>query len=159
MLPWPCPVFLRLFWPFAFSSPSGIWFPTSLHDGQWYSLRFSVFSLLQRRDFFSSDDQRSHNLFCTHPPSTTSSLGILRALSVHDSLVFLRSIAWIGSGQTPSFNSSHSCLTTYFFQSTILACFRSILTSCWQTTHVHLCPRSAKCATLATGCPGHEFRT
>ena len=39
-----------------FPKPSWIWFLSSLHDGQWYSLCFSVpSSLLQPRHFFSSD--------------------------------------------------------------------------------------------------------
>ena len=42
---------------------------------KWYSRCFSKpSSLLQPRHFFSSDQLMSHNLFGTHPPSTTSFL-------------------------------------------------------------------------------------
>ena len=45
----------------------------------------------------------SYNLFCTHHPSTTTFLVTCRCLSVHASMVFLRSIAWIGYSHTSSF--------------------------------------------------------
>ena len=45
-----------------------------------------------------------------HPsPSTTSFLVALRCWSVHDSLPFLRNIAWIGSTHTPSFTPVLCC--------------------------------------------------
>ena len=127
-----------------FSNPSGIWFLTSLHDGQWYSLWLSVpSSLLQPPRLLSSDHRKSFIVFCTHPPSTTSFLPTLRCLSVHDSCVFLRSISWIGSSQTPSFNSSHSCLAA------------GRPPSCPPPP----VPQTARCAAVATGFPDREFRT
>ena len=76
----------------------------------------------------------SYSLCCTFPPSTTASAPHC-CLSVHDPLVFLLSIAWIGSSQTSSFNSSHSNLAAHIFQWTIQACFRSFFfTSSGQTT-------------------------
>ena len=67
----------------------------------------------------------SHNLLCTNPSSTTSFLVTIRCLSVHASSVFLRSIAWMGSSHSPSFNTSRSCLAAHSsFQQTILACFK-----------------------------------
>ena len=56
-----------------FPSPSETWFLTSLHDGQWYNVGFSVpSSLLQPRHFFTSDHPTSYTLVGKHPPSTTS---------------------------------------------------------------------------------------
>ena len=81
-----------------------------------------------------------------HPPSTTSFLITLRCLSVHDSLVFLRCMAWIGSIHTPSFSSSHSCFAAHSFWWTILACFCSIVfTSCGQTTFMSTTTHSKVC--------------
>ena len=98
-----------------FPNPYGIWFVTSLHDGQWYNLCLSVSSSLsQPLHFFSSDQPMSHNLFYTHPPSTTTFLFTCRCLSVHASLVFLRSTAWIGSSHTPSVSSIRALLPHVF---------------------------------------------
>ena len=111
-------------------------FYTSLHDVQCYSLRFSVpSSLLQ---------PVSYILFRTLP-STTSFLNTSRCFSVTLHWLFLRSMAWTGSSQTPPFNSSHACLAAHFFQQTIMACFRSIfLTSSGQTTFVSTTTCSSK---------------
>ena len=87
---------------------SGIWLRISFQHGHWYNLCFSVpFSLLQPRHFFSSDQPMSYNLLCTQPPSTTS---FRITVCVHSSVTFLHSTAWIGSRQTPSFNSSQFVL-------------------------------------------------
>ena len=75
-----------------FPSPSGIWFLTSLCDGQWYSLVFSVpSSLLQHRHFPFRPTNQCRTIFCTHPPSTTRFVVACRRLSVQASLVFLHS--------------------------------------------------------------------
>ena len=63
---------------FHFPEPAGIWFLTSFRDGQWYSLCFSVPPLLQPLHLFSPDHPTSHNLFCTHSPSTPSFLVTFR---------------------------------------------------------------------------------
>ena len=106
-----------------------------------------LLSLLQPLHFFSSDQPVSYNLVCTHPPSTTSFLVACRCLSVHTSLVFLRSTGWVGSSHTPSFNPSHSCFAAHLFQRTILGRFTSIFfTSCGQTTLMSnaTCPSNIK---------------
>ena len=92
-----------------FPFPQSFWLQISLHYGQWYNLCFSMpSSLLQPLHFFASDQPLSYNLFCTHPPSTTSFVVTCRCLSAHTSLVVLRSIAWTGFNRTlPS--TRHSC--------------------------------------------------
>ena len=136
------------------SFASGIWFLTSLHSGQWYSLGFSVpSSLLQPLHFSSCDHHLSYNIFCTHPPCTTSFLVTFRCSSVRASLVFLRSVAWIGSSQPPSCNSSHSCIAIHFFQKTIIVCFKSIFSR--HADRPPLCPvppvpQTSRCATAVT---------
>ena len=132
-----------------YPKPSTIWFLTSLRDGLWHSLRFSVPSpLSQSRHVLSSDQPILHVLFSTHPPSTTSFLITLWFLFFHTSLVSSRSQDRISPSHIPSFNSSHSCLAAHFFHKTTLTCFSSIFsTSCVQTT---LIP--------TTGCQDLEFR-
>ena len=123
-----------------FPSHSGIWFPTSLRDGEWYNLCLSVCSSLsQPLHFFSSDQPMSHNLFYTHPPSTTTFLFTCRCLSVHASLVFLRSTAWIGSIHTPSVSSSRSCFVHHFFHWTNQPClFQKHLLNVLRADHPHV---------------------
>ena len=90
----------------------------------------------------------SYHLFCAHPPSTT----------------IVSSHCGSGSSQTPSFNSSHSCLAAHFLKQTVLACCRSIsLRAAADHSHVHRHlllkqlgvpprPRDAKIESLAHGC-------
>ena len=98
-----------------------------------HSFCFSVpSSLLQPRHFFSSDQPVSYDL-------CTSFLVTLRCLSVH-AWVFLRTISWIGSRHTPSFQLltlvlccpclpvDHSCL----FQKHLFYVLRA------DPSHVHL---------------------
>ena len=110
-----------------FPKPSGIWFLTSLHEGQLYSLCCSMpSSLLQPLHFFLSDQPMSFHLFCTQPPSSTSLLHMSVLLSVQDSVVCLRSVPWIGPSHPPSFSSSHSRFAAHFFQQTVQARIRTI---------------------------------
>ena len=101
-----------------FFNSSGMWFRSSLHNGQLYTAY--VFPCLLH--CYSLKD-----FFFIRPPSVKffsapillprpASLGILRCLSVHASSVFLRSIAWIGSNHAPSLSSSHSCFAAHVFQ-------------------------------------------
>ena len=126
----PVPAVLRLSVPIS-PSPSGIWFLIFLHDGQWYTLCFSVpSSVSQPRHFSSSDHPLSYNLLCTHPPSTTSFLITLRCLSVHPSSVFPQhSLAWL---QPHSLSTPH---TREWLHKPSWLVFTSIFfTSCVQTT-------------------------
>ena len=142
-----------------FRNPSGIRFLTSFHVGQWYNLCFSApSSVLQSRHSFSSDQPVSYNLFCTHPPSTTSFLITCRCLSVHASLVSLRSIASIGSSRTPSCSSPHSCFAAYLSRQKHLF---HVLRADHSHVHRHLLlkqpgvpmwPFDAKIASLALDC-------
>ena len=95
----------------------------------------------------------SFYLSCTHPPSTANSSSHFGACQPTLSLVFLRSIAWLGSSHTPSFNPSHSSVAAQFFQQTTRACFRSIschvLRADHSHVHRHLPLKKARCANVA----------
>ena len=54
----------------------------------------------------------SYSLFCTHHPCTASFLVTLRCLSVHASIVFLLSIAWIDSNLLPTSSNRLSWLVS-----------------------------------------------
>ena len=60
------------------------------------------------------------------------------ALSVHNLLVFFRSMAWIGSNHIPPSISSHSCSAAHLFPKTILPCFRSIFFHILRADHAHV---------------------
>ena len=126
----PLPSLLRRVCP-VFPFLQTLQFPTSLQDGQWYSLCFSVpSSLPQPRYFFSSDQSMSLILFCTHPLSTTNFLVIFRCLSVHDSLVHLRRL--VPATLLLSIPRTRALLPIYSIRP---SCFRSIFfASCGQTT-------------------------
>ena len=73
-----------------FTNPARIGEMTSLHDGQWHSLCFSVSSsLLQPLHFFSSDQPMSTLVFChpflpiDHPSNRPSKLGFLTTSFSH----------------------------------------------------------------------------
>ena len=105
---------------------SGIWFLTSFQHGQGYNLCFSVPAcLLRSRRFISSDQQMSYILFCAHPHSTTNFLVTCRCFSVHISLVFLRSMAWIGFSRTLVFSCSVLSIDISFFQLHLLRILRA----------------------------------
>ena len=115
----PLPTFLRclgLLFPFPQPFRDLVLFLPSVTDSGTTCASPCSSSLSQPLHFFSSDQPMSHNLFYTHPPSTTTFLVTCRCLSVHASLVFLRGTAWIGSSHTPSVSSSQSCVVPHFLQ-------------------------------------------
>ena len=146
-----------------FPTPSGIRFLTSLHDGQWYSLCFSVpSSLLQPLHFFSSDQPRPYNGFCTHPPSTTSFLVTCRCLSIHASQVFLRSIARVRCCTTDHPHAPHlpEILqgTSCSFLVTLQWIFQFCSTFClifWSAAFHQLRPQTAPRITRTLSAPHH----
>ena len=136
-------------------------FPTSLQDGQWYRLCFSVPSSMSQSHFSSSDQPTSYILFCTRPPSTTNFLITWRCLCVHGSLVFLRSIAL--APITLLLSTPHTRVWL-----PISSNGPSWLVSTASSSHPAdrplscpppPAPQTARCTTVATKCPDHEFRT
>ena len=92
-----------------FPNFSGIWLLISFQHGQWYNLCFSVpSSSLHPQHFFSSDQPMSYDLFCTHPPSTSSVLITCGCLSVTIRWSFFA--AWPISSSRPFWLVSEACV-------------------------------------------------
>ena len=91
----------------------------------------------------------SYNLFCTHPPSTTRFPHHMSVLDSPSLVVFLQSIAWIGSSPTllPSTLHTRALLTISSSRSSLLV---SKASSSHPHVHLHLLLKYQSCAVAAT---------